>query len=355
MTFEFTRENNFDAMRFIAAVLVLYSHCFPLAGLNYEPLAKYTGFGTFGGLAVGTFFIISGFLITASYERSKSLKQYIKNRALRIVPAYAVVILLGAFILGPIVTTLTLNDYFLHPQTYSYLRGITFYGVEYILPGVFEDHPRKAMNGSLWTIPMEVTMYIVIAALGLMSLLRYRIFMVAFALALFVGYIMLREMDVSDISFIAHPQAYQHYLKNGYYFMTGAIYYLWRNKIPNDYRIFLVCILALLIVAKTPYAKYVFNIVLPYMVLYVGLLKTKHIKNFGKYGDFSYGFYLYAYPMQQLYIYFVGVEDITILTFFIAASLMTMPCAIASWHLIEKPALNLKNYSIRRAGKYSVQ
>ncbi|MEW9673274.1 hypothetical protein [Ammoniphilus sp. 3BR4] len=100
------------------------------------------------------FFVISGFLITQSFDRNPVLKNYLLSRMLRIFPGLIFAVLISTFILGPLVTSLPLNDYLKHPQTYNYMQGILLFLVQYVLPGVFEDNIYKhAVNGSICTIP----------------------------------------------------------------------------------------------------------------------------------------------------------------------------------------------------------
>ena len=161
------RKNNLDIIRFLAATLVVFSHAYPLTTGNNatEPFAVCSnGQMTFGELAVSIFFIISGFLITQSYDRSKNPIYYFKARVLRIFPGLIFCVLLTVFFLGPIFTELNVKDYFKDPKTYDYLKTITLYWIQYDLPGVFQTNVWPgAVNGSLWTLWYEFFFYIVVA------------------------------------------------------------------------------------------------------------------------------------------------------------------------------------------------
>ena len=155
--FEPRRPNNFDLLRFVAATLVLIDHSFVLTGRHGLP-GPFV-YETLGGFAVAVFFIISGFLVAGSWQRTPDLGTYAAKRALRIVPAYAAVIALCALVLGPLVTELSLGRYFGHPQTWSYFWNLTFFRLHYSLPGVFSGNPfPHAVNGSIWTLPIEIKM-----------------------------------------------------------------------------------------------------------------------------------------------------------------------------------------------------
>src|SRR4051794_30245974 len=167
----------FNLLRLSAAMAVLFSHSFelaPSAGWP-EPLRHFSGGQTtIGGTAVYIFFIISGFLVTASYQKSQDVLDFVLKRALRVLPALAIVIVLTAFVLGPIMTTLPLTDYFSAEKFRSYLLNALTFG-EDSLAGVFEDLPAKAsVNGSLWTLRYELICYALVVLTGASGLLSRR-------------------------------------------------------------------------------------------------------------------------------------------------------------------------------------
>ena len=142
-----SRTNHFDIMRLTAALLVVFSHSFNLShgkvlGKQYEPLMQLSkGQITLGGLAVLVFFVISGFLITASFDKDKNVLSFCQKRFLRIYPGLIVVVLLTALVLGPLMTELPLWEYFKKPETYNYLvNNIGFIRYQDFLPGVFEHN-----------------------------------------------------------------------------------------------------------------------------------------------------------------------------------------------------------------------
>jgi len=172
--------NNLDAVRLAAAWLVLYGHAFIFLGLP-EPL--FLSWLPLGPLGVLIFFTISGYLVSQSWARDPSLPRFLARRALRIFPALAVCTLLSVLVLGPLLTTLPLADYFASPHTVGYLRNIALY-IGYYLPGVFEhNRVANAVNGSLWSLPVEFAMYLVIAAVGVLRASRW----VVLALAVLWG------------------------------------------------------------------------------------------------------------------------------------------------------------------------
>jgi len=118
---------------------------------------------------VDMFFVISGFLIAASLQRN-SVQGYLASRALRILPALIVCVGLSTFVLGPLLTTSA--DYWRNPQTWQYFtHNATLHRAEFFLPGVFEQLPRTAINGSLWTLPIEAQLYIALLIAGLLGMI----------------------------------------------------------------------------------------------------------------------------------------------------------------------------------------
>lgn len=161
--------NRLDFIRFVAALMVIYVHSFPLGQgenvLTPEPFQVLLNLDA-GTIGVGIFFIISGFLVTASMERSRSTSTYLKARLLRIYPGLLGVVLLSMFLLGPLMTRLSLSSYFTHPDTWGYLRVLALVKTSYFLPGVFETNVFPyAVNGSLWTLFFETAFYLFVLGL----------------------------------------------------------------------------------------------------------------------------------------------------------------------------------------------
>ncbi len=339
-----SRQNNFDFIRLVAAWLVLVSHCYPLYGLTYEGFAALTGMDTLGGLAVSVFFIISGFLITASFDRNPNLRQYMTNRLLRILPGLIAVTLFTVLILGPVMTTLDPGTYFTHPQTRHYLWTMTIYKVGGALPGVFEDIPYKhAVNGSLWTLGIEFSMYLGVAALGMLGMLNRR-FLPWVAAGLFILHLHIVGTPYAGKIIFYMPFGYV--VKYGAVYFMGACMYVYREHIPIHLGLFVLSVALLIGFARTAHAPIALMLFMPYIVLYLAYADLPFARNVSRYGDFSYGFYIYAFPMQQVYMSLVG-DRYGFMGLLIGSSIATLVCAAASWHLVEKPALKLKTHSMR--------
>jgi peptidoglycan/LPS O-acetylase OafA/YrhL len=168
------KSNNFAVMRFVAAVLVIFSHSFPLLSgkesiESGDPLLRMTrGAETFGSASVAVFFTISGFLIMLSYERSSGCWTFIKKRIARILPAYLVASLIGALIVAPFFTA-SGKPWFVWSKLIKDLVRLR----HYTLPWIFSSNPFPGqLNGSLWTISYEFWCYIILGLLGIAGLTR---------------------------------------------------------------------------------------------------------------------------------------------------------------------------------------
>jgi len=143
------RNNNFDALRIAAAAAVILGHASELRGHADEmpvvfgiPLTQ---------LAVGVFFVISGYLISGSWQRRPRLPRYLTNRVLRIIPGLLLVVVITAFVLGPLVSALPVGEYFASGGTYSYLSNAVLVP-NYALPGVFSGNPY---SGAVIDLPIS--------------------------------------------------------------------------------------------------------------------------------------------------------------------------------------------------------
>lgn len=183
------RNNNFDFIRFIAASMVIFSHAYRLATGRGgdEPLVIFSNSQIwFGHLAVIIFFVISGFLIAQSYERSSNIFVFFWARTLRIFPALIASLIFGVFVVGAIATESSLEAYLSDIKTYDYLNSVFLIKIRWTLPGVFENLPYKGIiNGSLWTIPHEVVCYVFVAIFGFLGFLKRRSFVLVIAAILF--------------------------------------------------------------------------------------------------------------------------------------------------------------------------
>lgn len=321
------RENNFDFIRFCAALAVMFAHSFDLTQSTKDPLYAFSsGKATFGTLAVAIFFIISGILISQSFDRSADLYTFLKARILRIYPALIVVVLICVFVVGTIFTTLSLADYFTNWYTWRFMVNMLAIKIQFFLPGVFEHNvfPRS-VNGSLWTLPVEMGCYGLVAAVGLYIKKKYRL-----STLFFLVVAALYGKTLVDV--------------NTYYFALGVLIYIYREKISLNGILAIVSFVVFLgnqyLNPNLASANIINGFALAYFLLYVGFLKNDSVKNFSRNGDFSYGLYIYAFPVQQ--VVSLKLPDLNPYQHVLLCVPITLSFAYLSWHLVEKQALRLK-------------
>ena len=338
--------NNFDFLRFVAATLVVFSHCYPLSGSAVEPFVKFTGIETGGAIAVGIFFVISGFLIASSYQAQPKARIFFWKRSLRIFPAFWGSVLFCALIVGPLFTVLPLGDYFSSHEFWQFLRNARLFVLHLLLPGVFENNPNPAVNGSWWTLPMEFSMYIFLFIAGKGGVLT-RKWLWVIVMGLFTWHLLIPP-DTKAHFF--HMPLF-HFSRNSALFFAGSLLFHYRYVLERQrpwYAFGLAGLSFLLfrdfhgLSASYPLVDYlIFYAYFPYLVIYFALHSIPFIRDWARFGDFSYGIYLYAFPVQQSLVYLHWAQGSTVMLF--AASMaIILPLAAASWHFIEKPALRCK-------------
>ena len=290
-------------MRLSLAVLVIYSHAFAL-GLGSEaaePLARLThGQVTGGAIAVDAFFIMSGFLIAASAQRSPSVGAFLKKRFARIYPAFLVAALLSAVLVVP----LSGGGFVYHSplaRAGDFLEK-TLRLIEFGYTGVFPTNPMPGViNGSTWSIAYEFWCYIGVALLLVAGILRRRGAVLALFLASWIVSILFRYhgwiLGGKQLGLIlGPPQIWARMLP---LYLAGVAFYLFRDRIPLRGSIAAVSALCL-IPASYFYTGWtmVFPIAGTYLIFWCAFTPLVKLHRFGHFGDFSYGTYLYAFPIE---------------------------------------------------------
>ncbi|HEX8591722.1 MAG TPA: acyltransferase [Pseudomonas sp.] len=332
-----SKNNHFNLIRMLAATAVLISHSYPLSlGPDaVEPLSDWIGL-SLGELAVITFFCVSGFFTSLSRDRAANTLDFFVARLLRIYPGLTVVLLLSVFVIGPLFTTLTNAEYFHTGETYSYLsHNLSLYSIKFELPGVFERNPWPGINGSLWTLFYEVELYIVVGALGAFAFYgkgRKFAFFLMFYTALYVAFKVLfinstRFNDLHGVEF---------FFKWSLPFVLGMFFYRYRYHIQRRLLGFLP-FAAAACTWHTPYFFECFVLAWTYLIFYLGFAAHPVVDRYNQLGDYSYGVYIYAFPLQQILAHlFNGIGTVSMM---LLAFPLTLLAAIFSWHVVEKPAM----------------
>ena len=322
------QRNNFNLIRLVAAWMVIYGHAWAITGSSGgDFVARLTGFKFAGGVAVDMFFVISGLLIAASLERN-SVRGYLAGRALRLLPALLVCVALSVFVLGPLLTTA--SGYWRHTDTWRYLwvNG-SLWSNAYFLPGVFETHPNPAVNGSLWTLPIEARLYLALLLAGVLGLLAPRRFTPLWALALLGAY---------ALAVWRHPlpDHLANYAWTCAFFITGSAAWVNRARIPLSPWLLLALLAGCALARGTPWFHLPYFLALAYGTLYLGFaVRLPQIRRH----DLSYGLYLYGWPAGQLVQSIAPGGPLHNTAW---ATLLALALAAASWFLVERPALRLK-------------
>ena len=336
------RSNNLDALRLVGALAVIFGHAYHIVGRPFEnPVVAGYPVQTLG---VIIFFSISGYLITASWSRTRNPVSYLAARSLRIFPALVVVVLVCMFVIGPVVSVLPNSQYFDAPNFWSYLGNIIL-RPQYELPGVWGDHPYPtAVNGSLWTLPAEFFCYLLVPLVFLAPKVA-RIPVIGLLLAASVWYSMTPPLE----SMVVWHSRISDNALMWVFFAAGAILRLLAERglrFRTDVAVGLLAVHLVIAGTLPQHITKVAWLFLPYVVLAVGLASTPYVRRASRYGDLSYGLYLWAFPVQQLVIDLWGVQRMSVNLLIVTA--ITAALALVSWHVVEHPSLKLKDRLVRR-------
>jgi peptidoglycan/LPS O-acetylase OafA/YrhL len=324
--------NNIDLLRLIAALAVIYGHAYaitlqpPLGDLlNRLIEGEYSG-----SIAVKFFFFLSGIVVTNSLLRNPSLRSFAISRLLRLMPALLICLLLTCFVVAPLLSTLSASEYFSSPGVYQYLwHGLLFHP-EWTLPGVFATHPNTAVNGSLWTLPIELTCYTTVFVIAALNFFRDRLVAFVVISALIAALILIYQ---GILPWQSPVRSETTLLKC--YFFGGVWLCLLKDQFEID--VWKVGVLfAFVLVARNTSAWSTALVIL----IFIGALWTcslPFVRDLRLPGDYSYGVYLYGFLVQQCMREIF--PDMYLRTHQIVSMLIALILGALSWHLIEKPVM----------------
>ena len=341
----------FDFLRIGLAVSIVLTHAALLTGRTWirdSPLwfVEYA--------LVPMFFVLSGFLVAGSAMRL-SLGNFLTNRGLRIIPALAVDVVVCALVIGPIMTTLPLWQYFTEPDFYRYFLNISGW-IHYSLPGVFKDHFNQRVNGALWTVPYEIFCYIIMSFLIVSRWIMQPRMIAGLAIGLFIAGLAVQYGVPKDHSIMSRGLRFLVVNRGSQLllaFLFGILLYRWKDRITYSWKVFWVCC------AVCGFAVFLLDssslnevpnraIVLPalaYITVFVGLSPVPIPRIFHT-GDYSYGIYLYHDPILQVLIAFLPVAFIGSGLGWFGLVALGVPIvalwAAFSWHVVEKRILALR-------------
>lgn len=301
---------------------------------------------------VGSFFALSGFLVAGSALRTKSVRTFLVFRGLRIFPALLSEITLSALVLGALVTVSPLSSYFTSPQLYAYFLNVLGI-IHYTLPGVFESNPIPQMvNANLWTLGPEFYCYLLMA-FGMATGVVYRrgvllICMVVLTVSLIV-------LDATHLVELATRQDSTRFARSliVYMFFLGVLLALYADKIPRSPILFGIAAVGYVAAMWTNVSDILACVFLSYCTVYLGTLDLRWFdRAFGS--DYSYGLYLYGYPITQTIVFFglpagfLKHDTASAILLFAGTLVCTILFSAISWRYVERPALKLRKFFMGR-------
>ncbi len=315
--------NLFDLLRLVAAAMVIIGHSWSLLGLRGVPTLAGI---TIHHLGVYVFFAISGFLLSTSWTRSPRPGAFLLRRCLRIFPALALVVLLTIAVLGPALTTLTVSEYLSSPDTWRYLWNLVLIA-QYDLPGLFSDNDQSAVNGSLWSLGPEFCCYLMIVALGVLGArvsIITRVVLAGVLLAVAVTAPLDRPLRITVVAVV--------------FFLAGSLL----TGVPRLSHVpwwALVLGLAALVPLRGEAGIIAACIVVPVVVVSVGSRLSAIARRVQRWGDPSYGMYLWAFPIQQTLI--ATGPPLPLALNILVVLVLSTGAGYLSWHVLEKQAIAL--------------
>lgn len=325
------RDNALNFVRLLLASAVIVGHTWPIGGFGSS------AWEGISGAAVNGFFVISGYLIAGSRVRS-SFAPYLWRRALRILPAFWVCLVLTAFVFAPLSLLLTEGHYDLGSAWGYVWRNAGLWIVQWGIDGTLSDVPyAEAWNGSLWTLAYEFAAYLGAGVLLAFAFVRRRpaLWIALPLVALLVVQVIARgPLDVTT-------NIYLHIMRLGGFFLAGMLVWALRDRLPVSTVWGVAALAATFLTAFLPEPLHYTLSALPmaYAMLWLGAALPVRI---GAVNDISYGIYIYAFPVQQLLAAAGAPQVLGFSGYALLAWLLTLPLAWASWKCVEKPAMRWK-------------
>lgn len=333
------RSTGFDYLRLILATGVIIWHAFPLSyGPGTADQFMTSPWRPLAACLVPMFFALSGFLVAGSLERNKVIWTFLGLRGIRIVPALLMEVMLSALILGPLLTTVPLREYFTSPLFSHYLLNV-FGLIHYQLPGLFASVPYpNVVNGQIWSVPWEMKCYLALTILSFARIVKTR-FLFAGSVALSNVVLWAYSVHVGGDALDAAHGVTGYALI--FCFLAGTSFYNLKDLVPWNGWLALLATGIAIGLFLIPSGDYLIGFPIAYVTMYLGLLNPKKLSALQ--GDYSYGLYIYGFAVQQ------GIASMGEFTHHWYVNLaLSYPIALAfavlSWVYVEKPALMLRDY-----------
>src|SRR6266446_2254428 len=329
------RSNNIQLLRFVAASFVVFFHCFALTNhWTDEPLWRMNHDWNFGALGVQIFFVISGFLVTKSWQQHARLLPFASARVLRIYPALILAVVFTVVLAGAS-SSLAWPAFLTDPMTRDFAwHTASGWSLRDELPRAFAANPYpRSVNGSLWTLPVELRLYVYIGLAGAVALVARRwFFATAIVFAIVVTLLSPEWLQAVSIDIGSRSCVLL--------FVVGSLAWMVRDWLPVSLPLAFVAVFALFVIPAAIGRGILFGALFSYTVLAIAFHPRVQLPVFNRLGDYSYGIYVYAFPLQQTLI--ERNSGWSPATLFLTVMPLLLAVAMMSWHGVEKPLLGLK-------------
>ena len=329
------RDNNYNLLRVLAATIIAFYHCFFMALGPVMTDDTYPALYQLSQIVLNFFFVASGFLIAQSFERRRDLVSYIVARCLRLLPGVFVLSVLVCFVVGPMVTDVSIADYFGALQTWAYVPLTTLLQPDAVLPGVFASNPNPdEIVTAMWTLRYEVVCYVGLAFVGVVIGLQR-----SFKFTILMGLFVCCYGVISYLTDLREIAAVNHLMHFGLSFFIGMVFFVYRSMIVLHWGIAVGASL-LAFVAYQIFGNGAEPVVIgamAYVVFWLAYVPGGFIRKYNQMGDYSYGIYIYHYPVQQILMHWIG--GFSPVGLFAFSFPLVVCLAILSWVLVERPAL----------------
>lgn len=330
-------KNNFNVLRLLFAVGVIFSHSFELLR-HPDPLEGLSAGMSVGTLGVCGFFLLSGYLTAQSWSHEPRALAFLKKRALRLYPAFIVASVLSVFVVGPLgaSTAQYFSDWSAH-KFFADLVGLR----QPRTPDVFANSPVPSVNGSMWTITFELRCYLLMTVLGLCGVMKRRWAILVLALAVNLAAIAgAPEQRGEQGDALFGVSGFMLWFASLY--LAGVCFYLFRERLPLRGRFAVFALIGFCAALFAPGAVMRAATVTlgAYALFYIGQRQSPLLAKLRTSDDLSYGLYLYGWPVTQLLA--LWLPSIAPLALFACVTAICVPLAYASWRGVESPALRLK-------------
>lgn len=325
------KSENLHFMRFVAAIMVVFAHSFPLARGKHvlDPLSQFTNdVISIGKVCVSLFFLCSGYLICRSVMRADKFIPYIKARLKRLLPPLLVVVLCSVLI-GAVLTSLPKDEYFFSGQTYKYFLNAILLPV-HNLPGVFENNAYNAtVNGSLWTMPVEFACYVACYIFFKLGLLQKKKFW--YTIPIVITVVIIKNYIPDILSKMVVPCVF---------FYIGMFFYVYREQINLNIKLtpIILAVLVISVIMFKQCAEIILILLLPYILFTLWFAIPQLPSWLGKTGDISYGIYLWGFFVQQTLVFLWGGRMSQLLNFLLGSAISVL-LGIITFFIAEKPLI----------------